>query len=96
LDISQRIAQRGGLRRWGETEQLLPPSIVVYGSRLKLVADANYYFKTTVSWLCRLKLTIKRVFSQQKYTHKPSLVLYLALERLVDLRQHGPKTIVPT
>jgi hypothetical protein len=34
----------------GETEQFLTPSIVVYGSCLKLVLDVNYDVGTTVYW----------------------------------------------
>jgi hypothetical protein len=39
----------------GETEQFLTLSIVVYGSCLKLVLDANYDVGTIVYWSCRLK-----------------------------------------
>ncbi len=47
------------LARWtatmGETDKFLTLSIVVYGSCLNLVLDANYDVGTIVYWSCRLK-----------------------------------------
>ncbi len=60
------LVERGGPRRWGETKQFLTPSIVVYGSCLKLVLDANYYVGTIVYWSCRLKSTKRSEINYSK------------------------------